>query len=256
MSKLRAIILAAGKGTRMKSELPKVIHEILEKPMVQYVIHAANEAGAEISDICLVTGYQSDMVQDKVKDNVRYAIQTEQLGTGHAVKCAKDFIEENEDSMTLILCGDTPLITGQTLKALAEEHKKSGSAVTVLSAMIKDPTGYGRIIKNASGEFIEIVEQKDATPDQLAVQEINSGIYVFDSKVLSRSLDLLDNNNAQGEYYLTDTIAIIKNNGMGKVSAMAIQNANEVKGVNSIEQLKEAEDILKNDKHMKENKVY
>ena len=242
MKKVKAVILAAGKGTRMKSELPKVIHKALGKPMVEYSIEAAVEAGADMSDVCLVVGHKADMVKDVVGEGVTYVLQEEQLGTGHAVKCAKEFI--GTDGLTMVLCGDTPLITGATLKTLVDTHIAENNAITVLTAKVDDPTGYGRIIKDEDGNFIKIVEQKDASEEEQKVNEINSGMYLFDSDILSQTLDMIDNNNAQGEYYLTDTIEIVKNKNLGKVATVVVKDANEIKGVNSKEQLKEAEDIL------------
>lgn len=242
MKKVKAVILAAGKGTRMKSELPKVIHKALGKPMVEYSIEAAVEAGADMSDVCLVVGHKADMVKDVVGEGVTYVLQEEQLGTGHAVKCAKEFI--GTDGLTMVLCGDTPLITGTTLKTLVDTHIAENNAITVLTAKVDDPTGYGRIIKDEDGNFIKIVEQKDASEEEQKVNEINSGMYLFDSNILSQTLDMIDNNNAQGEYYLTDTIEIVKNKNLGRVATVVVKDANEIKGVNSKEQLKEAEDIL------------
>ncbi len=242
MKKVKAVILAAGKGTRMKSELPKVIHKALGKPMVEYSIEAAVEAGADMSDVCLVVGHKADMVKDVVGEGVTYVLQEEQLGTGHAVKCAKEFI--GTDGLTMVLCGDTPLITGATLKTLVDTHIAENNAITVLTAKVDDPTGYGRIIKDEDGNFIKIVEQKDASEEEQKVNEINSGMYLFDSDILSQTLDMIDNNNAQGEYYLTDTIEIVKNKNLGRVATVVVKDANEIKGVNSPEQLKEAEDIL------------
>lgn len=244
MARVKAVILAAGKGTRMKSELPKVIHEALGKPMVKYSIEAAMEAGAEINDVCLVVGHKADMVKEVVGDQVTYVLQEEQLGTGHAVRCASDFI--GEEGLTMILCGDTPLITGETLKALVDTHIEEKNAITVLTAKVDDPTGYGRIIKDNWGKFVKIVEQKDATLEEQRVDEINSGMYIFDSAILSKALAKITNDNAQGEYYLTDTIEIVKSEGWGEVATLVISDVDEIKGVNSPEQLMEAEEILKN----------
>lgn len=243
MERLKAVILAAGKGTRMKSELPKVIHEALGKPMVEYSIGAAMEAGAKESDICLVVGHKAEMVKETVKENVIFVLQEEQLGTGHAVKCAKDFI--GNEGLTMVLCGDTPLITGATLKKLVDVHVTEGNAITVLTAIAEDPTGYGRIIKDSWGKFVKIVEQKDATLEEQRVQEINSGMYIFNSDILTAALSKLTNDNAQGEYYLTDTIEIVKSEGLGVVATMVIDDMAEIKGVNSPEQLAEAEEILR-----------
>lgn len=244
MKRVKAVILAAGKGTRMKSELPKVIHKALGKPMVQYSIDAAVEAGATFADICLVVGHKAEMVKEVVGDSVTYVTQEQQLGTGHAVKCAKEFI--GNDGLTMILCGDTPLITGKTLKKLIDTHEKEGNAITVLTAIAEDPTGYGRIIKDNQGKFVKIVEQKDATLEEQRVKEINSGMYIFESGILSTALEKLSNDNAQGEYYLTDTIEIVKTKKLGKVATMIMDDMSELKGVNSPEQLAEAENLLRN----------
>lgn len=243
MERIKAVILAAGKGTRMESELPKVIHDVSGKPMINYVIDAVNEAGVVSSDTCLVVGYKAEQVKAVVGDTVSYAMQEEQLGTGHAVKCASDFI--GKDGVTIVLCGDTPLITGETLKKLVKTHMEEKNVITVLTAVVDNPTGYGRIIKDSWGKFVKIVEQKDATQEEERVHEINSGMYIFDSKILSTALAKLNNHNAQGEYYLTDTIEIVKTEGLGEVSTMVLDDIDEIKGVNSLEQLAEAEMILK-----------
>ena len=240
MDKFKAVILAAGKGTRMKSDLPKVLHKVCDKPMVHYSIEAAKDAGA--TDVIVIVGYQGQLVKREVVDVVKFVEQREQLGTGHAVKCAQDLIGESGD--VLVLCGDTPLITGDTLKKLYDLHKHESNGVTVLSAIMDDPTGYGRIIRDADGKFLKIVEHKDCTEEELAVNEINSGMYVFNAEALSASLSMLNNDNAQGEYYLTDTIGIIKSAGL-KINALPVEDINEILGVNTLEQLAEAEEIMK-----------
>ena len=242
MNNFKAVILAAGKGTRMDSELPKCINKVCDQPMVHYVIKACNDAGAR--EVCVVVGYRAFEVKSAVYDVVTFAEQREQLGTGHAVKCAADFIGTEGD--TLVLCGDTPLITAETIKSLVELHKKQANGVTVLSAKLEDPTGYGRIIRDSDGSFVKIVEQKDGTPEELLCNEINSGMYIFNSEALSQSLERLTNDNAAGEYYLTDTIAMIKKIGL-KVEAMPLEGAavDEIRGVNTVEQLKAAEEIMK-----------
>lgn len=244
MSHLKAVILAAGKGTRMKSDLPKVLHEIDGKTMVEYVIDAAREAGAE--DICLVVGHKAELVKERVGTGVTYALQEEQLGTGHAVKCAMDFIGTDGD--TMILCGDTPIITGATLQELLTYHKQNEMKVTVLSTLLEDATGYGRIVRNEAGDFLKIVEQKDATSEEQAIREINSGMYVFRSADLTGSLMKITNQNAQNEYYLTDTIEILNRENAGNqvvVGAMATNRVDETRGVNTVEQLAEAAEILR-----------
>lgn len=244
MSRLKAVILAAGKGTRMKSDLPKVLHEIDGKPMVEYVIAAAKAAGAE--EICLVVGHQAELVKERIGDGVTYVLQEQQLGTGHAVKCAMNFIGTDGD--TMVLCGDTPIITGETLKELLAYHHLYNLEVTVLSTVLEDATGYGRIVRDTDGNFLRIVEQKDASEEEQAIREINSGMYVFRSAALSDSLMRLTNENAQKEYYLTDTIGIIneQNHSDGiVVGAMATERADETRGVNTPEQLAEAAELLR-----------
>ena len=234
MEQLKAVILAAGKGTRMKSDLPKVVHTIEGKCLVDYAIDAAIGAGAD--DICLVVGYNHEVVENSISHkNVKFALQEEQLGTGHAVKCARDFL--GDEGQTLILFGDTPLITAETLNRLAEHHKKNGNTVTVLSAMIDNTNGY------AEGRFVKSVEHKDASTEELESHEINSGMYIFDTKELKEALDKLTPNNAQGEYYLPDTLTIIKNKGL-KVDAFALDDPEDITGVNDQEQLAAAAEII------------
>lgn len=241
MNQLKAVILAAGKGTRMQSDLPKVVHTIEGKCLVDYVIEAAVGAGA--MDVCLVVGYKHEVVREMMEHkNVKFALQKEQLGTGHAVKCAKDFLQD--DGETMILFGDTPLITVATLAKLREYHVKNGNTVTVLSAMIEDPTGYGRIIRDPDHNFVKSVEHKDATEIELASHEINSGMYIFDTKELREALDQIMPNNAQGEYYLPDALTIIKEKGL-KVDAYALDDPEDITGVNDQEQLRSAGIVIR-----------
>lgn len=239
--KLKAVILAAGKGTRMKSDLPKVVHAIEGKCLADYVIDAAQQAGAD--EICLVVGYQHEAVKRMLAHkDVVFAFQEEQLGTGHAVKCAEAFL--GEEGQTLILFGDTPLITADTLNRLREHHAKCGNAVTVLSAKADDPTGYGRIIRDADGNFVKSVEHKDATEEERASCEINSGMYIFETRDLREALEEIRPNNAQGEYYLPDTLTIIREKGRS-VDAFALENAEDITGVNDKEQLAAAAEIIR-----------
>lgn len=241
MSGLKAVILAAGKGTRMKSDLPKVVHTIEGKCLVDYAVEAAMGAGAE--DICLVLGYKHEVVRESIAHkDVEYVLQEEQLGTGHAVKCAKDFL--GDEGQTLILFGDTPLITADTLKSLKDYHVKNENAVTVLSAMIEDPTGYGRIIRDVDGNFVKSVEHKDANEAELKSHEINSGMYIFETKELKEALDKIQPNNAQGEYYLPDALTIIKDKGLS-VDAFALDDPEDITGVNDQEQLKSAAVVIR-----------
>lgn len=241
MNQLKAVILAAGKGTRMKTDLPKVVHTIEGKCLVDYVIEAAKGAGAE--DICLVVGYKYEVVRETISNaDVKFVLQEQQLGTGHAVKCAKDFL--GDEGQTMILFGDTPLITAATLRRLQAYHVEHGNAVTVLSAMIEDPAGYGRIIRDADGKFLKSVEHKDANEAELASHEINSGMYIFDTAELREALEKLTPNNAQGEYYLPDTLTIIKEKGR-KADAFALDDPEDITGVNDQEQLRAASIVIR-----------
>ena len=241
MNQFKAVILAAGKGTRMKSDLPKVVHTIEGKCLADYVIEAATGAGAE--DICLVVGYKYAVVRESLAHkDVRFVLQEEQLGTGHAVRCAKDFLGEDGD--TMILFGDTPLITAETLLRLQKYHREHKNTVTVLSAFVGEPDGYGRIIRDAAGNFVKSVEHKDATPEELKSHEINSGMYLFDTRELKEALERLTPNNAQGEYYLPDALTIIKEKGL-KVDAFALEDPEDITGVNDQEQLREASIVIR-----------
>ena len=179
MSDLVTVILAAGKGTRMKSKLPKVLHKAGGKAMVQHVLDAAIAAGAKRNII--ITGFGGDMVRAAIGDKAEYAEQREQLGTGHAVMQAENLLAD-ENGTVMVLCGDTPLLTGDLLKKLYDEHKKAQAKATVLTAIMPDATGYGRIIRKSSGEVLKIVEHKDATAEERQVKEVNSGIYCFETK--------------------------------------------------------------------------
>lgn len=241
MDNLKVVILAAGQGTRMRSEVPKVLHRVLDKTMAGYVIEASQEAGA--NDICVIVGHQSAMVKNTLKDmydNINFAVQKEQLGTGHAVMQAGDFIK---DGNILVLCGDTPLITAETIKKLCSVHESSDNSVTVVSMVVNDPTGYGRIVRE-NGNFAKIVEQKDANKKEAEINEVNTGVYIFKAEYLNKAFEKLGNNNSQGEYYLTDTLEIIKNDG-GKVGIMVADDADEFMGVNSKLQLSQAIAVMK-----------
>lgn len=240
MSKIKAVILAAGQGTRMKSKTPKVLHKVMDKTMVQYSIDAARAAGAE--EICVIVGHGAKEVMEATKaENITFVEQKEQLGTGHAVRCAKDFI--GIEGMVLILCGDTPLITGDTLKNMISRHEEQGNTVTMLSTILDDPTGYGRIIRDENHEFVKNVEHKDATEEERRTKEVNSGMYLFDCDALYHSLDRLKNDNAQGEYYLPDTLSIIRADH-GRIDAVITEDATEIMGVNSRVQLSAATAIM------------
>ena len=243
MAVTAALILAAGKGTRMKSGLVKVLHELAGRPMLGWPLAAAREAGA--ARIVLVAGHQADQVQAvcAAESGISIALQEEQLGTGHAVSCALPQLEGLSGSV-LILCGDTPLLTGATLQRLAAEHEASGAAVTVLTAQLDRPFGYGRIIRDTEGRVRRIVEQKDATPEEQAVTEINSGIYCMDSAFLRAHIGRLGSENAQNEYYLTDLVGIAVAEHAGAAAVLA-DDPDEIMGVNDRLQLAQAGKVLR-----------
>lgn len=240
-SELSVIILAAGKGTRMKSDLAKVLHPALGRPMIEWVIDQAQEAGSRRTVV--VVGHQRESVIEAVQGRgVEFAIQAEQHGTGHAVQmCAPAFLNVAGD--VLVLSGDVPLLRGETLQNLITSHRQAGRKATVLTAMFEDPTGYGRVLRDATGAVKRIVEHKDASEAERAVQEINSGIYVFDISLLFKYIHQLDSNNSQGELYLTDVVRFMVEDGH-PVGAVIAGDPNEINGVNTVEQLAEVERLL------------
>ena len=241
MENLKAIILAAGKGTRMKSKMPKVLHKVCGKSMVECVIDEAAKLGCE--GVCVVIGDKAEMVKESLEGkNVAFALQEQQLGTGHAVMQSADFIEDDKD--VIILYGDTPLIKAETLEKFINFHRENKNSVSVISAIVEDSAGYGHIIRDSEGHFVKNVEYKDATEEEKLVKEINTGIYCFKGKDLKESLSKINNNNAQGEYYLPDTLEILLKEGKG-VDAVSVGDVTEFAGVNSRVQLAEAEKILK-----------
>ena len=239
MKSTKTIILAGGKGTRMHSELPKVCHEICGKPLVSHVI-AANET-AGISDIAVIVGYRAERVKAVLPESVSTYLQEQQLGTGHAVMQALPFIE-NFDGNVLVLMGDAPLIRPETLKGLIAAREAGNFGAVVLSACFDNPTGYGRMVKDGD-ELIKIVEEKDATPEEKAITEINSGMYCFDAKALVSVLPKITAKNAQGEYYLTDTIALLREAGFA-VGTYPTDDPEDLAAVNNPEQLSKCEVIM------------
>ncbi|MDS0525312.1 bifunctional UDP-N-acetylglucosamine diphosphorylase/glucosamine-1-phosphate N-acetyltransferase GlmU [Clostridium sp. SHJSY1] len=236
-----ALVLAAGQGKRIKSDIPKVLHKVCGKEMVNHVID--NMRNANIEDINVIIGKGAELVKKGTEDrNVSYSLQEEQLGTGHAVKCAKKFLEAKE-GVVAIFAGDAPLTKIETINNLMEEHITKKNSATLLSAYVEDPTGYGRIIRDGD-EVLKIVEHKDCNEEELKVNEMNAAMYCFDIKDLLSSLEELSNDNNQGEYYLTDVIGILKNKGK-RVGAVVTDYEDTI-GVNSRVQLAEAEEILKN----------
>ncbi len=233
---LAVVILAAGKGTRMDSDLPKVLHPIGKLPMIIRVVQTAQELGASL--IIPVLGYKHELVQSVLKNEpVECVLQLQQLGTAHAVLQCHDNLQ-NFNGNVLILYGDVPLINVETLASLLSAHDKQGALGTILTADLSDPTGYGRVIRDENGNLSKIVEEKDATEEERAVNEINSGIYVFKSWTLFNLLPMVGNNNSQKEYYLPDVLNLILEKNE-KVAIEKINDSFEIQGVNNSEQLKE-----------------
>ncbi len=241
MANLTAVILAAGKGTRMKSKLPKVLHKVGGHPMLEHVMDAAEAAGCR--DNVVVIGHGAELVRELVGDRARIALQAEQLGTGHAVLQAADTLKDFSGTV-MILCGDTPLLEADELEKFYAEHVKSGAAATVMSALMDDPFGYGRILRDANGDVAGIVEQKDASEEQKQIKEINTGNYCVEAPLLFEVLRTLGNDNAQGEYYLTDVLAKLRAMGK-KVGGVITADSEMIMGVNSRRQLAEAESVMR-----------
>lgn len=248
MSDLLTVVLAAGKGTRMKSDTNKVLHKIAGKEMVNHVIDTADKISSEV--VCIV-GYQAEKVKKAITADVKFKLQSEQLGTGHAVMQAMDEIKDHNGDV-LILYADIPLIKEKTLQNMKNFHDNQSANLTIITTLLKNPTGYGRIIKNEDSEIIKIVEEDDATSKEKKINEINSGIMCIDSNSLIDALDDLDNDNAQNEYYLTDVVNSIRNEN-GKILPYKIDDKEEITGVNDRVNLSKAEKIIReriNKKHM------
>lgn len=242
MTQRYAIILAAGQGSRMKSKLYKVLHPVAGKPMVEHVVGQVEAAGSD--RIVTIVGFGAEQVKEHLGDRSEYALQAEQLGTGHAVLQAESLLKD-KDGITLVICGDTPLLTAETLNDLFDYHQEKGAKVTILTAVAEDPTGYGRVLRDDLGIVTRIVEQKDATQEEARVQEINTGTYCFDNKMLFDALTKVGTANAQGEYYLPDVIEIMKSKGQ-IVAAYRMKKLEEALGVNDRIALAEAAETMRN----------
>ena len=239
---IKAVILAAGKGTRMKSNTPKVLHKIFEKPLLGYVLDNVKNI---TNESFVIVGHHAEEVTEFVEKNyksTKTVLQSPQLGTGHAVSMVCPALE-NFDGQVIILCGDTPLITEETLKKFVDYHNSNNSDLTVMSTIFENPTNYGRIIRESDNSLKCIVEEKDATPDQKAVKEVNAGIYCLNWGKIKPAFSQLTSNNAQGEYYLTDIIAWGKKNNLN-VNAYILENSDEIYGINSRKNLAEATRIM------------
>jgi UDP-N-acetylglucosamine diphosphorylase/glucosamine-1-phosphate N-acetyltransferase len=233
-----AIILAAGKGKRMKSDLAKVLHPLCGLPMLAYPVAAARAAGAE--KIVVVIGHQAGRIREEFQDQgLIFVEQKEQLGTGHAVLQAAEAFRDH-DGTIIILCGDVPLIRPETVMSLYDRHRSEGATVTVLTTIPEDPAGYGRVVKADGGGVVKIVEEKDAAPEEKWIREINTGIYCVESRFLFSAVASLGNRNAQREYYLTDIVEIACNNGLRARASLAPDPV-EVMGINTAEELERAD---------------
>lgn len=238
---LRVIILAAGKGTRMKSEQAKVLHPVCGKPMLFYSILLARNVGAE--EIIVVVGHQAEVVRENFRDeDLIFAEQRQQRGTGHAVLQARPHLEAFTGRI-LILCGDVPLLTVETVRQLLKHHEEEKAVITILTTELDNPFGYGRIVKTPAGEVLRIVEERDASVEEKQIKEINSGIYCVESPFLLEAVGEIKNDNAQGEYYLTDIIEIACRRGL-PVRALLGKDAGEMMGINTPEDLQRAEDRM------------
>jgi len=250
MTELYSIVLAAGQGTRMKSNLPKVLHQVGGKPMISHIVEVLQEI--KMNEIVLVVGHKSEQIAEYLGDQVQYVKQEEQLGTAHAVMQAQAVLA-NKKGTTLVMMGDAPLITKETLHTLIEVHHRKNAAATILTTEINPPTGYGRIIRNNQGEVIKIVEEKDASLEEKSIKEINTGTYCFDNEKLFKALTKVNNDNEQNEYYLTDLIEILRSQGE-IVSAYQAVDYTETIGINDRIGLAKAEKILRTrilERHMR-----
>ena len=239
MKKLATIILAAGKGVRMKSDKPKVVFEFAGKPMIKRVVETAQKIESDI--ITIVVGYKKDMIIDIIPktEKIKFIEQKEQNGTGHAVMVTENVFKDFDGNI-FILCGDVPLLRAETLQKMLTKHKETNAACTVLTAIMDDALKYGRIIRKKNGNVLKIIEFKDATENEKLIKEINTGIYCFDAKNLFSALQKVTNNNQQKEYYLTDTLEIL-NNDNKLVTSVLLDDMIEASGVNSKEQLNNLE---------------
>ena len=244
-----AVILAAGKGTRMQSKLYKVLHKVCDRTMVELVLDSLNDL--EMQEVITVVGHGAERVKEVLGNRTKFVLQAEQLGTAHAVKVAKDELK-NKEGTTIVMYGDTPLIRSETINSMLDHHENTNAKVTVLTAIADDPFAYGRIIRDVNGKLVKIVEEKDATEQEKKIKEINSGIYCFDNKLLFEMLEKVKNDNNQGEYYLPDVLALIREQ-KEIIETYLCDDFDETFGVNDRVALAYAENVMRNrinTKHM------
>ncbi|MGY3748631.1 bifunctional UDP-N-acetylglucosamine diphosphorylase/glucosamine-1-phosphate N-acetyltransferase GlmU [Vagococcus acidifermentans] len=241
MTNRYAVILAAGQGSRMKSSLYKVLHPVAGKPMVELVMTQVEQL--DVEQIVTVVGFGADKVRESLGDRSDYVLQEEQLGTGHAVMQTRELLADKTGT-TLVICGDTPLLTAATLEQLFAHHEAAGAKATILSAIAADPSHYGRVVRNADNHVEKIVEHKDANPSELTIKEFNTGTYCFDNAALFSALEKVGNDNAQGEYYLPDVIGILKQAG-DIVSAYIMDSEEESMGINDRAALAKANKLMR-----------
>lgn len=237
-----AVILAAGKGTRMKSDLPKVLHTILGKPMVSYVIEACKKAG--VKEVYVVVGHQAEYVQDTLGPDNKYVLQAQQLGTGHALLMAANELPKYKGDV-LVLAGDTPFLTSAILKKMIKKHQNTKASATMMTAVIDPPPAYGRILRDAHGRILRIVEERDASPEEKKITEVNTSHYCFRAEKIFPMLNELNTNNDQGEYYLTDIIEMLAQRNQ-TVESLTSQDPNILIGINDRHHLIACQQILKN----------
>jgi UDP-N-acetylglucosamine diphosphorylase/glucosamine-1-phosphate N-acetyltransferase len=239
-----AIILAAGKGTRMNSDLPKVLHEVCGRPMVEYVIDACRDAGAQ--RVVMIVGHKADLVKATVNDDrgdLEWVLQEPQLGTGHAVMVAKDQLATMEGPV-LVLAGDGPLLQAETLRELIETHRRRGASCTLATSILPDPGSYGRIVRDDNDELLGIVEAKEASDEILQIDEVNVSLYCFDAADLRSVIDRIGNDNAKGEYYLTDALELLREDGKTLAAVAAVPPEDTV-SINTVEELATVNEIMR-----------
>lgn len=244
LRQLDAVILAAGKGTRMNSDLPKVLHPVAGRPMVRWVIDACREVGCR--SVVLIVGHRAELVREELADEagIVFVEQTEQLGTGHAIMQPAYLYENAADTDLLVLCGDGPLIRRSTLEALLATHRQDQAAATLATAVLDDATGYGRIVRDDDGRFARIVEHKEATEQEKAIREVNPSYYCFRAEDLFATLPKLSNDNAKGEYYITDVFGLLEAEGR-PVSVVDAVPAEDVLSINTPDQLEQVDRVLR-----------